>query len=138
MNYYLTVLKKYAVFSGRARRAEYWYFELFDCIILFGLVFIEGFFNTDVAWIYILATYIPRISVSVRRMHDVDKSGWFIFIPIYSFILTIMNGTKGDNRYGSDPKELESENKKENIYCSRCGNKLDSDSKFCDKCGTKM
>jgi uncharacterized membrane protein YhaH (DUF805 family) len=145
MNYYLTVLKKYAVFSGRARRAEYWYFALFNIIIVFGLAFVEGLLeiasDTDesiFAWIYQLAVFIPNLAVGVRRMHDVDKSGWFLFIPIYSVILTIMDGTKGDNKYGPDPKKVEAESKEKNIYCSRCGNKLDIDSEFCAKCGTKI
>jgi uncharacterized membrane protein YhaH (DUF805 family) len=117
MNYYLTVLKKYAVFSGRARRAEYWYFVLFNIIIAFGLGIIEGLSGiaseTDesvLASIYQLAIFIPSIAVGVRRMHDVNKSGWFLLIPIYNFILAVTDGTKGDNKYGPDPKATE-ENK---------------------------
>ncbi|OWK26670.1 MAG: cytochrome [Parcubacteria group bacterium GW2011_GWA2_38_13b] len=117
MNYYITTLKKYAVFSGRARRAEYWYFFLFNVIIDFGLGLIEGLLGiaseTDdgvLAVIYQLAVLIPSIAVGVRRMHDVNKSGWFFLIPIYNFILAVTDGTKGDNRYGHDPKATE-ENK---------------------------
>lgn len=118
MKYYLSVLKKYAVFSGRASRAEYWYFHLFNFIIFIGLSLIEFFIKRSLGIpaeigksflvnIYYLATAIPLLAVSVRRMHDVNKSGWFIFVPIYSFILTVTSGTKGDNKYGPDPKVTE-------------------------------
>lgn len=117
MNYYLSVLKKYAVFGGRARRAEYWYFHLFNIIIvpiaLWSIAsFIDGFIEDDgslmygIYQIYQLAVLIPSIAVVVRRMHDVNKSGWFLLIPIYNFILTVSDGTKGDNKYGPDPKEV--------------------------------
>jgi len=125
-HYYLAVLKKYAVFSGRASRAEYWYFFLFDSIIIIGLysiiliIILREIYSSFTAgsmgvpaWIvplmiffaiYVLAVFIPTIAVSVRRMHDVNKSGWFIFIPIYNIILAVTDGTKGDNKYGPEPK----------------------------------
>jgi len=113
INYYTAVLKKYAVFSGRASRAEYWYFILFNFIIGFVLGLIEGWLgiapesdDSIFANIYSLAILIPSIAVGVRRMHDVDKSGWYILIPLYDFILAIRNGTEGDNKYGSDPKVI--------------------------------
>ena len=105
MNYYLTVLKKYAQFTGRARRSEYWYFALFSGIISLilmgvGVALRAPFINT----LYSLAVLIPSIAVGVRRMHDVNKSGWFILIPFYNLVLTCTNGTNGDNDYGPDPK----------------------------------
>ena len=110
MNWYLTVLKKYAVFSGRARRKEYWMFFLFNLIISFILCVIGEIAGINpegkgsiLGNIYYLAVLIPSIAVSVRRMHDVGKSGWFVLIPIYNFILTVTGGDKGDNQYGPDP-----------------------------------
>jgi len=105
MNYYLQVLKNYAQFNGRARRSEYWYFVLFSTIVSVGLTALDlvlgtGFLNS----LYSLAVLIPSIAVGIRRMHDVDKSGWFILIPIYNLILACTEGTKGDNEYGPDPK----------------------------------
>ncbi len=115
MTYYISVLKKYAVSNGRARRAEYWYFFLFNMIIAFALGFIEGVSgiatetdNSILVGIYQLAILTPSIAVGIRRMHDVNKSGWFLLIPIYNFILAVTDGTKGDNKYGSDPKAVES------------------------------
>jgi uncharacterized membrane protein YhaH (DUF805 family) len=105
MNYYLKVLQNYATFGGRARRSEYWYFALFNVIIAFVLVFIGGMMGTTVlSNIYSLAVLIPGIAVGVRRMHDVGKSGWFLLIPIYNLILACTEGTKGENKYGADPK----------------------------------
>ncbi len=104
MNWYLTVLKKYAIFSGRASRSEYWYFVLFNIIILLVLQFIGmSMHSLFLYWIYYLAVLIPSLAVAVRRMHDVNKSGWFILIPIYNLILACTAGTNGPNQYGSDP-----------------------------------
>ena len=112
MNYYLKVLKNYAVFTGRARRKEYWMFVLFNTIIAALLGFVEGASgiasNSEesiLGTIYSLAVLIPSISVGVRRMHDVGKSGWYILIPIYNFILACTDGDSEDNEYGSNPKK---------------------------------
>jgi len=105
MNYFFDVLKNYAVFSGRARRAEYWYFTLFSTIISIILGVVDMSANiTFLGTIYSLGILIPSIAVGVRRMHDVDKSGWFILIPIYNLILACTAGTDGPNEYGPDPK----------------------------------
>jgi uncharacterized membrane protein YhaH (DUF805 family) len=106
MNYYLEVLKKYTLFSGRARRKEYWMFVLFNFIVSFVLGLVDGalFGHQAISAVYSLAVLIPSIAVSVRRMHDVDKSGWFILIPIYNLILAVTEGTRGPNEYGPDPK----------------------------------
>jgi uncharacterized membrane protein YhaH (DUF805 family) len=57
--------------------------------------------------IYSLAVFIPTIAVGVRRMHDVNRSGWYLLIPIYSFVLTCTEGSDGPNNYGVDPKDPE-------------------------------
>ncbi|MCG8327498.1 MAG: DUF805 domain-containing protein [Chitinophagales bacterium] len=107
MNYYIEVLKKYAVFEGRARRSEYWYFVLFNMIFSFGLGFLDGMMGLEfgISSIYSLAVLVPSIAVAVRRMHDVGKSGWFILIPIYNLILAVTEGDHGPNEYGPDPKD---------------------------------
>lgn len=105
MNYYLNVWKNFANFSGRARRSEYWYFVLFNIIIavILGQIAILIEFPWLVT-IYYLAILIPSIAVGVRRMHDVGKSGWYLLIPVYSFILAVTEGQRGVNDYGEDPK----------------------------------
>ncbi len=113
MKWYLKAVKdNYANFKGRARRKEYWMFFLFNIIFIYALAFLSGLLaaSTESAapmmiyFIYVLATFIPSLAVGVRRMHDVGKSGWFLLIPIYSFILAVTEGEKGANQYGADPK----------------------------------
>ncbi len=105
MNYYFKVLQNYATFGGRARRSEYWYFVLFNVIVSFILAFVDVAMGSSIlSNIYTVAVIIPSIAVGVRRMHDVGKSGWFLLIPIYNFILACTNGVAGDNEYGPDPK----------------------------------
>ena|SRR3989339_1642209 len=122
MNYYLTVLKKYAKFNGRSRRAEYWYFTLFNAIICIILSIIDVLVISNsgtkitfgiLSSIYSLAVLIPSIAVSIRRLHDIGKSGWMIFISlipligsIWLLVLMVTNGNPGENKYGSDPKRV--------------------------------
>lgn len=120
MSWYLEVLKKYAVFSGRARRAEYWYFVLFNIIVAIVLSLIDTLLGTfDIlrgvgllSSLYGLAVLIPTLAVTVRRLHDIDRTGWWIFInliPLIGFIVLLVfavtDGTPGSNRYGPNPKE---------------------------------
>jgi uncharacterized membrane protein YhaH (DUF805 family) len=119
MNWFLKALKKYAVFEGRARRKEYWFFILFYMIIVFVLALIDGVtgnINEETglgpfSGIFILAMIIPSISVTIRRLHDTDRSGWWWLIPlipligaIVIFVFMVLDGTSGQNQYGSDPK----------------------------------
>ncbi len=119
MNYYLKALRNYAVFTGRARRNEYWYFVLFNILISFALTAIDymvGTFNAEtgsglLSSLYGLAVLLPGIAVSVRRLHDTERSGWWfllVFLPcIGPFILLyffLQDGTAGPNEFGSDPK----------------------------------
>ena len=120
MNWYLDVLKKYAVFTGRARRKEFWMFVLFNIIISVVLGFVDGLVGTKMygvgmlGSIYSLAVLIPGIAVAVRRLHDTDRSGlWLLtlLIPVAQLVFAIVlivfyasEGTRGSNRFGSDPK----------------------------------
>ncbi len=105
MNYFVSALQKYAEFNGRARRSEYWYFVLFSVIIGFVFGLVCGMIGMPMlSNLFSLAILLPSIAVGVRRMHDIDKSGWFILIPIYNIILACTEGTSGDNEYGADPK----------------------------------
>jgi uncharacterized membrane protein YhaH (DUF805 family) len=123
VNYYLDVWRGYFDFSGRARRKEYWYFTLVHSVMEFGggLLALAAYKDNTtigtvfgaIVFLYILASIIPTISVTVRRLHDTDKSGWWYFVSfipaiggIWSLILMCTNGTKGLNQYGPDPKAL--------------------------------
>ncbi|MBF0136107.1 MAG: DUF805 domain-containing protein [Magnetococcales bacterium] len=120
MNWYLTCLKKYATFSGRARRKEYWYFTLFNIIIMFLLMAADmttGSFNHEAGMgllggVYTLATFLPSLAVSVRRLHDTNRSGWWLLIvlipllgAIALIIFMVLDGKPGQNQYGDNPKE---------------------------------
>ena len=105
MSYYLGALKNYAKFSGRARRSEFWYFCLFNAVISVVLSIVANVTEISIiSTIYSLAVFIPGIAVSVRRMHDVNKSGWYILIPIYNLVLACTNGTIGENSFGAESK----------------------------------
>ncbi|WP_455756462.1 DUF805 domain-containing protein [Sulfurimonas sp.] len=116
MNWYLDVIKnKYADFNGRARRAEYWHFILFNTLVMIGFFIIDMliFGSNQFAVLYLmyyLFSIIPTIAVTFRRIHDIDKSAWWlliILIPIIGqiilFIFTVLKGTDGTNRFGRDP-----------------------------------
>lgn len=120
MNSYIETLKKYAVFDGRARRKEYWLFVLFNIIVGIVLNVVDrmtGTYSADygmgaLGGIYTLAVLLPGIGVSIRRLHDTDRSGWWlllIFIPIIGgivlLVFMILDGTPGTNRFGPNPKE---------------------------------
>jgi uncharacterized membrane protein YhaH (DUF805 family) len=112
LSWYLVVLKKYAVFSGRSRRKEYWMFCLCNWIITFALAFIEalaGIFpesgDSIFVSVYQFAIFLPTLALGIRRMHDSDHSGWWILLPIVNLVFACTEGTRGDNRFGSDPKE---------------------------------
>ncbi|EPJ0398923.1 DUF805 domain-containing protein [Providencia rettgeri] len=114
----------YANFNGRARRKEYWMFTLINFIIILVLYLIidasidhytgeiDGLGNLALvlAVIYCVAIFIPSLAVTVRRLHDIDKSGWWYlisFIPfggLIIFVFTCLNGTPGNNRFGPNPK----------------------------------
>lgn len=119
MDWYIAVLKKYAVFGGRARRKEYWMFVLFNIIftivasaldtVVFGIAF-DGF--GPLYAVYSIAVFVPGLAVSVRRLHDVGKSGWYLLVnlipiagPIWYLVLVCTDSQPGDNQYGSNPKE---------------------------------
>lgn len=120
MDYVKKCFQNYANFSGRARRAEYWYFCLFNFIVsgvlsLLGTIAGDGSFIatalTSIASLYSLATLVPGLAVAWRRLHDIGKSGgywFFILIPLAGPIILLVwlakAGDVGDNAYGPDPK----------------------------------
>lgn len=135
INYWkICFLQKYATFSGRARRSEYWYFALANFLIVAGLlilsslsaiitrsVYVGGFFYILMI-IYALATIIPSISVIVRRLHDIGKGGeWYFisFVPliggIWMLILMCTDSNPGSNEFGPNPKDGGLEERIQNI-----------------------
>ena len=113
-----TCLSKYVDFSGRARRSEYWYFALFNFLVgivtsVLDAILGTGYDNSTgglVNTVGSLALLLPSLAVGVRRLHDTDRSGWWILIgliPIIGWILLIVwfcTDSKDDNQYGPNPK----------------------------------
>ena len=119
MTWALMPLQKYAVFSGRSRRKEFWMFVLFTFIVEIVLAIIDaiiGTYNTAIgigllSGLFYLAILVPSIALNTRRLHDIGKSGWFqllFIIPIVGFILWIIwmvrDSDDGVNKYGPSPK----------------------------------
>jgi len=119
MGWYIEALKKYTVFGGRSRRKEYWYYALFVVTISIVLSTIDGLIGTSnsstggglLSGIFGLATLVPSIAVSVRRLHDIDRTGWWVLIglvPLIGWIVLLVfhvqDSTSGTNRYGPNPK----------------------------------
>lgn len=119
MAWFLLALKKYATFSGRSQRSEYWYFFLFYLLIVIALGLLDvalGTFDEEeglglLSGIFVLAMLIPSLAVGVRRLHDIGRSGWWLLIALVPIIGTIVlvvfavrDSDPGDNRYGPNPK----------------------------------
>jgi len=116
MNWYLKVLKQYADFNGRSRRKEYWMFVLINLIISWSLALLDYAAGTSifsiVSTIYSLAIFVPALAVSVRRLHDIGKSGWYyllVLLPIIGWIWLIVlfatDSEAGPNKWDQNPKE---------------------------------
>ena len=91
--------QNYANFKGRASRAEYWWWALFTVILSILLSSI----NSSLGDLGSLVTLLPSIAVAIRRVHDVDRAGWFILVPIYNLVLVLRRGDLGENRFGPPP-----------------------------------
>ncbi|NLF84006.1 MAG: DUF805 domain-containing protein [Candidatus Gastranaerophilales bacterium] len=105
-----SAFRNYVNFQGRASRSEYWYFILFLLIggIIVGIIDKASDSNTF-RMLFDLATFLPSLSVAVRRMHDINRTGWWVLLPLtiigiipYIYFLVI-KGTEGENRFGADP-----------------------------------
>ncbi len=91
--------QNYTNFKGRASRAEYWWWALFTVILSILLSSING----SLGDLGSLVTLLPSIAVAIRRVHDVDRAGWFILVPIYNLVLVLRRGDSGENRFGPPP-----------------------------------
>lgn len=108
-----SVFSQYVGFSGRARRSEYWYFTLFNAIVSIVLSILVSATGSSLFSILSLALVLPGIAVTIRRLHDIGKSGWYILfdcIPLVGAIILIVwfckDSMPGENQYGPNPKGM--------------------------------
>jgi uncharacterized membrane protein YhaH (DUF805 family)/ribosomal protein L32 len=168
MYWFLQAIKKYADFTGRARRKEYWMFGLVNFLVnmvIALLLIIKGlkpdymFYSDEMllgillksigllifSIIFNFAMVIPGLSVSVRRLHDTNRSGWWLLInlvpiigSIFFFLFTIEDSTPGENIYGPNPKEGELEAPRvtpsEIKKCPQCGELVSRELRVCPHC----
>jgi len=117
MKWYLEVLRKYAVFSGRAGRAEYWMFALINVLISIAIAAVDvalGFQGgATLSSLYSIAVLLPGLGVSVRRLHDIGRTGWWIllaFVPIVGWVVLLVfmasQGQSEENEYGPTPSAV--------------------------------
>jgi uncharacterized membrane protein YhaH (DUF805 family) len=122
MQWYLEAIRQYAAFGGRSRRKEYWYFVLFNFLISIGIGLVSGVAGTvlNAEWLsfaavllYFLAVLVPAVAVSVRRLHDTGRSGWWILLGVVpvlgliTLVFMVQGSEAGQNRYGPNPREAE-------------------------------
>ena len=114
MNWYLMALKKYADFSGRARRTEYWMFFLVNIVIAVVLGIVEAILGGPgiLGGLYSLAVLLPSIAVTVRRLHDTGRTGWWMLVAlipvigaIVLLVFMVLDSQPGSNQFGPNPKE---------------------------------
>lgn len=120
MEWYLKAFRNYATFKGRARRKEYWMFQLFNLVVLILLASLDGFLGLKIGTygifysLYSIAAFLPNLSIQVRRLHDIGRAGeWALIglIPIVNIIFFIVliiwnmqDSKPGENRFGLNPK----------------------------------
>jgi uncharacterized membrane protein YhaH (DUF805 family) len=121
MHWYTDVIKKYAVFNGRAARPEFWWFVLANLIVALVINVVVGVIagrgtGQVVSDLYSLAVFLPSLGVSIRRLHDTNRTGWWyllIFIPVIGWIVLIvfwaMAGDPGPNNHGPNPQNPDPE-----------------------------
>ena len=117
MEWYLKGLRQYADFKGRSRRREYWMFTLVSFVVALVLdvldyvlgLMVNGF--GILGLIYLVAVIVPSTAVSIRRLHDINRTGWWellVLVPILGWLVltvfAVIAGDQGSNRYGPDPK----------------------------------
>lgn len=127
-DYYTGAFKKYATFTGRATRSEFWYFVLFNLIISIVLNLI----SESLAGLYQLAVLIPSLAISARRLHDIGKSGWMQLVSLIPLIglvwLVILFARKGDNtenEYGAPVTAMAAKENNEELK-ETIGDKVDA------------
>ena len=125
MNYFFDVIKNHYVdFKGRARRKEYWMYTLFNflaILIFYALFFVAAYSQqqtlmyiiSGILWLYCIGLILPSLGVAIRRLHDIGKSGWWLFVSlipavggIILLVFSCTDSVPGNNEYGPNPKGI--------------------------------
>jgi uncharacterized membrane protein YhaH (DUF805 family) len=114
MHWYQMALNKYADFSTRSRRMEYWMFLLMNCVVSIVLTVVGSLLGLRwISYVYSIFLFVPVLAVSVRRLHDTGRSGWWLlltFVPILGWLVLlffyVQDSQPGDNEYGPNPKAV--------------------------------
>jgi len=126
---------KYADFKGTASRSEFWWFRLFT----FAAYELFALFVPRLAFVVALAVFVPSLAVSVRRNHDVGRSGWFILVPFYDIVLWCLPSKTVGNKYTMTMTEPAWTGTAQGTqFCHVCGKLLQSGLNFCPACGTAV
>ena len=152
--------RRYFDFRTRSSRSEYWWWTLFAVLVGIATAILDQLIFGSLNTIVSLALFIPGLAVAVRRLHDVDRSGWWYLIvfTVIGIIFPLLywyvqRGTQGTNKYGPDPLGRRSGTAYEGappteaildspeigqVYCSNCGSQAVSGAKFCVSCGAAL
>lgn len=116
MNWYIKVIRNFVNFKGRARRKEYWMFQLFNFLIAFSLGVVAGIVDlvskSGNLWLdgtnlaYTLFIFLPSLAVGVRRIHDIGRTGWWVIVPVVGLVFLFFKTQPQDNDYGPNPKAI--------------------------------
>ena len=101
-----TCFSKFITFSGRASRREFWLFFLFDFVVYLALLFVTSGSNDTTGFLlgcWLIIVFLPFISVSVRRLHDINFNGWWVWSVLIPLLGFLKKGDNGRNKYGADP-----------------------------------
>jgi uncharacterized membrane protein YhaH (DUF805 family) len=101
-----SVLSQYANFAGRARRSEYWWYQLSVLVAVIVLAIVGSLIKFPfLAGLLVLAVLVPSLAVGVRRMHDAGRSGWWLLCPIVPIVFAVQDSQPGSNAFGASPKQ---------------------------------
>lgn len=153
MKTYIEVLKNFTDFRSRAGRREFWMFVLFNFLISFVLPFLAELLKSGfimvIFRIYVLIIIVPSWAVSVRRLHDIGKTGWLVLVNLIPYVgnlimifLACLDSEPGTNKYGPNPnyasaKATNNQSASNDIFCPHCGQQT-PDGKYCAKCGKEI
>ena len=138
--------QRWSDFSGRSTRAEFWWWNVFISVVSVLAQFVDlSIGETDAVWRAVsIVFFVPNLAVLVRRLHDVGKSGWALFInliPIVGWLICLkwlLTGSETDNKYGSPRSQKTQNDDNPHTVCDGCNAVFHSDAEFCRECGKAL